>query len=242
MGRPKPSPLRYHRRVPRASYPPLRLAPTYRWAALPWLLHGLAFGTFLWVSNYFRGQDVKLWESILFSLPASAMWLLATPFVIALARRVSLARGAWLGGFARLLGAGVLLHLVIAVVQYALFRARMGGRWQVPPAAFLADWSITDLIRFGVVVAGTKAADGWRATRQARRRAQRLRAELAEAELELLHLRLQPHFLFNALSAISELVHEDPVRADRALVALGDLLRRGLATSGRPVVPLAEEL
>jgi hypothetical protein len=150
-----------------------------------------------------------------------------------------LARDRFLPGELRLLAAGIALHLVIAVVQYTIFLAHMGRVWHVPPSAFLFDWSITDLIRFGVVVFATKTIDGWRATRLARRRAQRLRTELAEAELELLHLRLQPHFLFNALSAISELVHVDPARADRALVALGDLLRRGLATSGRPVVPLS---
>jgi hypothetical protein len=209
---------------------------------LPWFAHWLAFGTFLWASSYFRGSQITLADSLAFSWPGSLLWFLATPFIIALARRVRLTGRAFAAGLATLIAAGLALHVGFALIEYALFVARVGGRWHITSMAFLADWSITDLIRFGVVVAGTRAVDGYRTTRLARRRAQRLRAELAEAELELLHLRLQPHFLFNALSAISELVHVDADRADRALVAMGDLLRRGLATSGRPVVSLAEEL
>ena len=46
---------------------------------------------------------------------------------------------------------------------------------------------------------------------------------------------LQPHFLFNALNAIAELVHEDPERADRMIGRLSDLLRSTL-DAGRPAV------
>jgi LytS/YehU family sensor histidine kinase len=162
--------------------------------------------------------------------------------VVTLARRVRLRRATLVSGLATLMGVGALLHVGIALGSYAIFRLRGGDAVGLTWSAVLADWSVTDLVRFGVVVAVTKAYDNARGRRVERRRAIRLRSELAEAELELLHLRLQPHFLFNALQAISELVHVDPARADRAIVAMGELLRRGLAGAGRPVVPLAEEL
>jgi LytS/YehU family sensor histidine kinase len=57
-----------------------------------------------------------------------------------------------------------------------------------------------------------------------------------------LRLQLQPHFIFNALQAISELVHVDPKRADQAIVGVGDFLRRSLSSSQRSVLPLGEEL
>jgi type II secretory pathway pseudopilin PulG len=67
---------------------------------------------------------------------------------------------------------------------------------------------------------------------RAQRRARAVEAAAAEAQLlaqqaQLAALRAQvnPHFLFNALHSVGALVASDPVRADRALEQLGDLLR-----------------
>jgi hypothetical protein len=64
----------------------------------------------------------------------------------------------------------------------------------------------------------------------------------AEARLEALSLRLQPHFLFNALNTISSAVYENPVAADTMIGHLGDLLRHALRTGNRPEISVAEEL
>ena len=70
----------------------------------------------------------------------------------------------------------------------------------------------------------------------------RLEASLAKARLEALKMQLQPHFLFNSLNAIGELVHKDPDAADEMLTALSDLLRLTLETSGEQELPLRREL
>ncbi|HUE87733.1 MAG TPA: histidine kinase [Vicinamibacterales bacterium] len=57
-----------------------------------------------------------------------------------------------------------------------------------------------------------------------------------------LHLQLQPHFLFNALNAISSKVYEDAAAADAMIARLADLLRYALRTSGGQEVPLGVEL
>jgi LytS/YehU family sensor histidine kinase len=69
-----------------------------------------------------------------------------------------------------------------------------------------------------------------------------LARDAAEARLEALSLRLQPHFLFNALNTISSTVYTDPVAADSMIGQLGDLLRHALRTSDRPEIGLAEEI
>ncbi|PTY01450.1 hypothetical protein DB346_11900 [Verrucomicrobia bacterium LW23] len=69
-----------------------------------------------------------------------------------------------------------------------------------------------------------------------------LEAGLARARLEALRMQLQPHFLFNSLNAIAELVHTDPDKADEMLVALSDLLRATLEKSDRQEIPLHQEL
>ncbi|HYP07785.1 MAG TPA: histidine kinase [Bryobacteraceae bacterium] len=73
-------------------------------------------------------------------------------------------------------------------------------------------------------------------------RAAQLEAQLSQAELENLRLQLQPHFLFNALNAISSLMYEHPRKADAMIARLSNLLRATLSASHRQVVPLAEEL
>ena len=65
---------------------------------------------------------------------------------------------------------------------------------------------------------------------------------LSQANLAALKMQLQPHFLFNSLNAIAELVHKDPDAADEMLVALSSLLRLSLETSGEQLLPLRREL
>jgi hypothetical protein len=69
-----------------------------------------------------------------------------------------------------------------------------------------------------------------------------LARDAAEARLEALSLRLQPHFLFNALNTISSAVYDSPVVADTMIGHLGDLLRHALRTGNRPEISVTEEL
>jgi two-component system, LytTR family, sensor kinase len=73
-------------------------------------------------------------------------------------------------------------------------------------------------------------------------RAAALERDAATARLEVLSLRLQPHFLFNALNTISSAVYDDPVAADMMIGRLGDLLRHALRTSDRQEIAVHEEL
>lgn len=74
------------------------------------------------------------------------------------------------------------------------------------------------------------------------KRAVELQGLLAQARLDAIAAQLNPHFLFNALNSIAELVHHDAARADRMLVGLSALLRRSLDRSRLQWVSLREEL
>lgn len=71
---------------------------------------------------------------------------------------------------------------------------------------------------------------------------ERARKMALEARLASLESRLQPHFLFNTLNAISALIQESPNEAERTLERLAALLRFSLDATGRGLVPLAHEL
>lgn len=65
---------------------------------------------------------------------------------------------------------------------------------------------------------------------------------LAEARLSSLESRIQPHFLFNTLNAISSLIPVDPVRAEQTVERLAVLLRASLDSATQPLIPLHREL
>ncbi|MGI4885547.1 MAG: sensor histidine kinase [Janthinobacterium lividum] len=81
------------------------------------------------------------------------------------------------------------------------------------------------------------------AWREATVRAERLEKESAVARLDSLRRQVDPHFLFNALNALTGLVEEhDPARAVRFIRQLSSVYRYVLDSQSQELVPLAEEL
>ena len=69
-----------------------------------------------------------------------------------------------------------------------------------------------------------------------------LETSLAEAQLQNLRLQLEPHFLFNALNAISAAIYEDPRVADEMIGRLSELLRHLLTREPAQQVSLTQEI
>ena len=86
------------------------------------------------------------------------------------------------------------------------------------------------------------AATYYREMRDRQLRATELESLLHQAQLEALRSQLNPHFLFNTLHSIAELVHSNPRLAEQLIVRLGELLRQVLQSSSRQELTLAEEL
>jgi signal transduction histidine kinase len=64
----------------------------------------------------------------------------------------------------------------------------------------------------------------------------------AEAQLASLEARVEPHFLFNTLNSIAELIHENPKGAERMTGQLASLLRASLDEQPGRLIPLRDEL
>jgi hypothetical protein len=69
-----------------------------------------------------------------------------------------------------------------------------------------------------------------------------MQASMREAQLQDLRARVHPHFMFNALSAIAALCRLDPPRAEKAVVALGDVMRTSLMTPADDTIDLQTEI
>jgi signal transduction histidine kinase len=70
----------------------------------------------------------------------------------------------------------------------------------------------------------------------------RLAQVMAEAQLAALESKVQPHFLFNTLNSIAELIRQDPAAAERMTERLASLLRSTLAQESTALVRLEDEL
>ncbi len=71
---------------------------------------------------------------------------------------------------------------------------------------------------------------------------ERLQREGMAARYESLKNQVNPHFLFNSLNALTNLVYQDPDKAAKFIKQLSDVYRYVLDTRNREVVSLREEL
>ncbi|MET0331669.1 MAG: histidine kinase [Dyella sp.] len=99
----------------------------------------------------------------------------------------------------------------------------------------------SDVIVYALTVCVTWLLAHYHANRARELHAAQLVSALAAAQLEALRLQLNPHFLFNALNAVSSILYERPRDADEMLARLGDLLRATLSTQAQEHT-LADEL
>lgn len=78
--------------------------------------------------------------------------------------------------------------------------------------------------------------------RERDRAATELEQKLARTQLEALRMQLNPHFLFNALNSVAELMEMDVREAQRTLTRVADLLRLSLRSAGQSLIPVWQEI
>jgi two-component system LytT family sensor kinase len=161
------------------------------------------------------------------------LWALLTPVVAGLARRYPLDRPwPWRNGAIHL-AAGTAIAIAKTAAERAIF-ALLTGFWTYWLVSTLA----LQLFVYAAIVAGAHGLEYYRRSRER----EQLEARLTEARLQLLSVQLQPHFLFNTLNTIAEMVHHDADKADYMITSLSDLLRRALALGATQEIPLEGEL
>jgi hypothetical protein len=134
---------------------------------------------------------------------------------------------------------GSLAVIVLVRLGYILYRGQNPARLVSPQYVdgYLFPLFITALI--SMFMHSRSFLLGWR---EAVVQTERLQKEMAQAEAETLRQQLDPHFMFNALNALTSLVEEEPQLAVRFIRQLSQVYRYVLDARGREVVPLTDEL
>lgn len=100
----------------------------------------------------------------------------------------------------------------------------------------------TALIIYAVIGAITLIVDRYRGVRNRELEAVELRAQLGQAQLLALQRQLEPHFLFNTLRAIAQLVYANPKAAEEMIARMSALLRHAFSGETSHETSLADEL
>ena len=163
------------------------------------------------------------------------VWAAFTPLVAWLSRRFRISRRQWWR--AAILAAAGVVAAFLKVTLTRLLRRSIDGDEYFQITTVLGHY----LIFWGLVA----VAHAWQYHRDAQQREVRtsqLEALLAQTRLQMLSMQLQPHFLFNTLNTIAEMVHREPEAAERMITGLSHLLRETLQAGGLERVPLDHEL
>jgi two-component system, LytTR family, sensor kinase len=223
-------------RASRAGQRRHRLWPGLRaWIGITcgWTALALFFAVSASLTYRSTGRPANWTLSIQRSLVEWWLWAALTPLIVWLARRYPLdGRWPWRHGTIH-----VVSGTIIATAKTVGDRAAMAwltGFWMYFLVSSLA-------LQFTIYCAIVAAAHGLTYYERSRER-DHLETRLAQARLQMLAMQLQPHFLFNTLNTIAELVHSDPDIADRMIIGLSDLLRRTLEFGPTQEIPLEAEL
>jgi two-component system, LytTR family, sensor kinase len=217
-----------------------------------WFLYaiiGVLLGVYLGVNQiigFGENSHFAAWKPLTWELSSVAVIFPLLPLIVLFERRYPMS--------ARPLWRTVLIHGAAAVVfslihsagMFAIRRlvyALLGDHYDLGGIAYRFLYELQkDFITYLVVLVVIFAYRQLQVRRIGDVRAAELSAELSQARLRHLTAQIEPHFLFNALNAISNRMHEDVDAADRMISELGGLLRAAYDTDNQVLVPLSSEL
>jgi len=210
-----------------------------------WTLLGLYTAHQLYFLNRGGEHPISWGYALAHQLSYSYLWALQTLFVFRLSRKFPIRPKRWYWTVPLHLTASVLLSFPPRIFQQiwlAVFglNPRLTLDW-------MSRFGSLGLIDYGIVfywaiLLFAHVQQYSQREHEIELRASSLEGELSKAQLEALRLQLNPHFLFNSLNTIAELIHENPDAADAMLIRLGELLRSCLTSTNTQEVRLAQEL
>jgi two-component system, LytTR family, sensor kinase len=205
-----------------------------------WTLFGLCAFAACLLADAATGADSVPWRALLaYSLGAAWTWAVLTPPVFWLTRDARFSAGHRLRS--------VLLHATTGagfVVLSVTLQSMLASATRIDTSGVspLLPRVENSLLAYAALVVIGQAAHYFTLLKTRQIHASELEARLAKTHLQLLRMQLQPHFLFNTLNTVAELVHSDPDTADQMITRLGRLLRLSLDHAGHQVVPLRQEI
>lgn len=220
--------------------------PIRRWGIIVCIWSGLALYFFVMNAYTFVSKNKPVpWAEVLFWCSTWFLWALCTPFIIAVTKKYPLRKGVLFDNFFIHLGANAAV-LFYTSMGYSILSwlVMLGEKSFVDVMAMVFhDFPFAmDFLVYWSAVAVISASRQRRNYIFSQTRESKLNAQLARAQLQALKMQLHPHFLFNTLNSISELMQEDIEAADKMLDHLEHFLHLTVNNSEAQEVPFEQEL
>jgi two-component system LytT family sensor kinase len=193
------------------------------------------------------GKPVQLFDATVIGLADWYIWAAVAPVVVMLGRRFPLGPRRWLMHVPLHLAFSVVAAKAITLLMYPVM-VHFHTIWELPPfwldrieVLFMREAHLYLWVYWAILGVG-HALDFHRKYREQELSAAQLEARLAQAQLQVLKMQLDPHFLFNTLHAVTALVYKRPAAAETVLTRLSEMLRMSLESQETHEVPLRDEL
>ena len=221
-----------------------------KWLAIwgIWVVFALIFTSQYALQMQLFPNDTSIWTVLSWQLFSGNVWFLLTPLILWLGRTFPINK--------KKLWQNIPLHLVFSFLV-TLFQQSIDA-FVLPKLGYLESFQFTSywqayttflMVNFffclgiyWVTLGASLIIRYYQQARERELRTSQLEARLAESRLQVLKFQLQPHFLFNTLNTISELIYKDAESADQMITNLSDLLRLSLEKLEVQEVSLRQEL
>ena len=224
-------------------------------AAAVWMSFALVQVVQSFVLARAAGRAWTLSGAVVGGFPWWISWLLLTPLIAYLAERFAFTDGRHWQALGKHAVAGILVALVQVVTVGAIFWFTTGQFNGVSTSLgnqvqrFFGNFFLESIVTYAGTAGVFIAIDFARAMRdeavvraRLEARTAALESSVAQARLDALSMQMNPHFLFNTLTAISGLVSQErKAEAREVIQRLGELLRQSLGNGNGPFNTVARE-
>ena len=215
----------------------------------------LSLGIFLFISflfalqlvtvNLYRGFPPDFVDNLKMSLIQWLPWSILALLALRLAKKFPLDLKKWYTSIPLHILFGFSLS-VLQALFFVIYNVIIFGIAKMNPIKyFLASLTKTtnlNLMAYAVIVVAVQMWTFYKKNKANELRASQLQTQLVQAQLDVLKMQLNPHFLFNTLHVILAQIRKDPQAAESMIGLLSDLFRKTLETADLQEVPLKDEL
>lgn len=222
----------------------------YKWLAILgiWVLFAVFFTSQSFLQQQLFPNPPSFWKILSWQLGSGMIWFSFMPVILWLIKRFPLDNENW--------WKNIPLHLVFSILvslgQLSIDAYLLPKLGYTPTGPFQSYWQAYKVflminIHFGIgiywgALGINHTIKYYQKFRERELTTLQLEARLAQSRLQVLKFQLQPHFLFNTLNTISELIYKNPESAERMITDLSDLLRISLEKLEVQEVSLQQEL
>ncbi|RDZ27297.1 sensor histidine kinase [Lysobacter silvisoli] len=207
-----------------------------------WTLYALMLAGQMVDLRSASGQAYGWPQALVSAFGSSWAWVPMTLAAYLSVSRFPLGRKRFLAGLA--INVGLIAGFIVFKAIYAVVTNPIFDWYPaLPPVTEILVTSLRNNVILGVMVVATiHGVVYFERMEEREHRLAALETNLALARLEAVKAQINPHFLFNSLNSVAELMQVDIEQADRMLVAICEMLRDGLRADQKQERPLRDEL